>query len=194
MGLAGLPAILLTVGSIFLVETPNSLIERGHLEDGKQVLRKIRGTNNVDAEFNELVQASRIAAQVKHPFRNLMKRRNRPQLIITICLQIFQQLTGINAIMFYAPVLFQTLGFKSDASLYSAVITGAVNVISTIISIYSVDKLGRRMLLLEAGVQMSISQVSSISSPPFPFQYSLYINLVRCSFNNEIVEHNCHRV
>lgn len=72
--------------------------------------------------------------------------------------QIFQQLTGINAIMFYAPVLFNTLGFKDDASLYSAVITGAVNVISTVVSIYSVDKVGRRFLLLEAGVQMFISQ------------------------------------
>ena len=47
--MAGAPAILLTLGFIFLVETPNSLIERGHLEDGKQVLRKIRGTDNVDA-------------------------------------------------------------------------------------------------------------------------------------------------
>lgn len=61
--------------------------------------------------------------------------------------------------MFYAPVLFNTLGFKSSASLYSAVITGAVNVASTVISIYSVDKVGRRMLLLEAGVQMFISQL-----------------------------------
>jgi hypothetical protein len=61
--------------------------------------------------------------------------------------------------MFYAPVLFNTLGFKNDASLYSAVITGAVNVLSTVVSIYSVDKLGRRMLLLEAGVQMFLSQV-----------------------------------
>lgn len=61
--------------------------------------------------------------------------------------------------MFYAPVLFNTLGFKSDASLYSAVITGAVNVLSTIVSIYSVDKVGRRVLLLEAGVQMFLSQV-----------------------------------
>lgn len=72
--------------------------------------------------------------------------------------QVFQQFTGINAIMFYAPVLFNTLGFKNDASLYSAVITGAVNVISTIVSIYSVDRLGRRILLLEAGVQMFLSQ------------------------------------
>lgn len=73
--------------------------------------------------------------------------------------QIFQQFSGINAIMFYAPVLFNTLGFKSDASLYSAVITGAVNVLATVVSIYSVDKVGRRVLLLEAGVQMFFSQV-----------------------------------
>lgn len=60
--------------------------------------------------------------------------------------------------MFYAPVLFNTLGFGADASLYSAVITGAVNVLSTVVSIYSVDKIGRRALLLEAGVQMFVSQ------------------------------------
>ena len=73
--------------------------------------------------------------------------------------QVFQQFTGINAIMFYAPVLFNTLGFGGNASLYSAVITGAVNVVSTVVSIYSVDKVGRRLLLLEAGVQMFFSQV-----------------------------------
>lgn len=61
--------------------------------------------------------------------------------------------------MFYAPVLFDTVGFGNDAALYSAVITGAVNVLSTVVSIYSVDKLGRRVLLLEAGVQMFLSQV-----------------------------------
>lgn len=61
--------------------------------------------------------------------------------------------------MFYAPVLFSTLGFGGDASLYSAVITGAVNVLSTVVSIYSVDKVGRRLLLLQAGVQMFLSQV-----------------------------------
>ncbi|THU59244.1 hypothetical protein C4D60_Mb07t00100 [Musa balbisiana] len=159
LSLAGVPALLLTVGALFVVDTPNSLIERGRLEEGKAVLKKIRGTDNVEPEFNEILEASRVAHQVKHPFRNLLKRRNRPQLVIAILLQIFQQFTGINAIMFYAPVLFNTLGFKSDASLYSAVITGAVNVLSTVVSIYSVDRVGRRILLLEAGVQMFISQV-----------------------------------
>ncbi|KAF8388027.1 hypothetical protein HHK36_026693 [Tetracentron sinense] len=159
LGLAGIPALLLTVGALLVVDTPNSLIERGRYEEGKAVLRKIRGTDRIEPEFLELVEASRVAKEVKHPFRNLLKRRNRPQLIIAMALQIFQQFTGINAIMFYAPVLFNTLGFKNDASLYSAVITGAVNVLSTIISIYSVDKVGRRLLLLEAGIQMFFSQV-----------------------------------
>ncbi|KAF7837272.1 sugar transport protein 13 [Senna tora] len=127
LGLAGIPAGLLTLGALLVVDTPNSLIERGRLEEGKRVLRKIRGTDNIEPEFLELVEASRVAKEVKHPFRNLMKRKNLPQL--------------------------------NDASLYSAVITGAVNVLSTIVSIYSVDKVGRRMLLLEAGVQMFLSQV-----------------------------------
>lgn len=148
LSLAGIPAALLTLGALFVVDTPNSLIERGRLEEGKAVLRKIRGTDNVEPEFNEIVEASRVAQEVKHPFRNLLQRRNRPQLVIAVLLQIFQQFTGINAIMFYAPVLFNTLGFKTDASLYSAVITGAVNVLSTLVSVYSVDRVGRRMLLL----------------------------------------------
>ncbi|KAM1104022.1 hypothetical protein ACFX2J_012454 [Malus domestica] len=159
LGLAGVPAILLTVGSLIVVDTPNSLIARGKLEEGKAILKRIRGVDNVEPEFLEIVEASRVAQEVKSPLKNLMKRRNRPQLVISICMQIFQQCTGINAVMFYAPVLFSTLGFKTDASLYSSAITGAVNVLSTIVSIYFVDRAGRRVLLLEAGVQMFLSQV-----------------------------------
>lgn len=88
MGLAGIPAGLLTLGALLVVETPNSLVERGLLEEGKAVLRRIRGTDNVEPEFLELVEASRIAKEVKHPFRNLLKRRNRPQLIIAVAMQV----------------------------------------------------------------------------------------------------------
>ncbi|XP_031504379.1 sugar transport protein MST4-like [Nymphaea colorata] len=159
LGLAGVPAILLCVGSLFIAETPTSLIQRGHLEEGKATLRKIRGTPNVDAEYNEICRACEAANLVKHPFRKLANRRNRPPLVIAIVLQVFQQFTGINAIMFYAPVLFQTIGFKNDASLLSSVITGLVNVLCTMVSVLYVDKVGRRVLLLEAAVQMLISQV-----------------------------------
>ncbi|XP_004298157.1 PREDICTED: sugar transport protein 13-like [Fragaria vesca subsp. vesca] len=159
LGLGGIPAVMLTVGSLIVVDTPDSLITRGKLEEGKAALKKIRGVSNVEADYLEIVEASRMASEVKNPMRNLLKRRNRPQLVIAVCMQIFQQCTGINAIMFYAPVLFSTVGFKSDASLYSSVITGAVNVLSTVVSLYSVDKVGRRLLLLQAGVQMFISQM-----------------------------------
>ncbi|KAM1610086.1 hypothetical protein ACFXTN_020524 [Malus domestica] len=150
---------MLTLGSLMVVDTPNSLIARGKLDAGKAALKKIRGVDNVEPEFLEIVEASRVAKEVKNPFQNLLKRRNRPQLVIGVMMQVFQQFIGINAIMFYAPVLFQTVGFKSDASLYSAVITGAVNVLSTVVSIYFVDKAGRRVLLLEGGVQMFLSQL-----------------------------------
>lgn len=71
----------------------------------------------------------------------------------------FQQLTGINVINFYAPVLFKTLGFGDEASLMSAVITGLVNVVATVVSLAAVDRFGRRALFLEGGAQMVISQI-----------------------------------
>ncbi|KAG6537526.1 hypothetical protein ZIOFF_002620 [Zingiber officinale] len=160
LGLAGVPAIMLCFGSFIIAETPTSLIEREMLTEGLAMLKKIRGVDNVQAEYEELLHASEMARQVENPFKNLMKRSSRPQLVIAISMQIFQQFTGINAIMFYAPVLFQTMGFKNDASLLSAVITGIVNVLSTIVSVVLVDKAGRRFLLLEACVQMFITQVA----------------------------------
>ncbi|GAA0154280.1 hypothetical protein Leryth_004998 [Lithospermum erythrorhizon] len=160
LGLAAVPAIVLFIGSLVITETPASLVERGKQDEGKRALLKIRGVANVDEEFSEIVYASEQAKLVKHPMKKLMKKESFPPLLIAVCLQVFQQFTGINAIMFYAPVLFQTLGFKNDASLLSAVITGLVNVASTFVSIFLVDKVGRRKLLLQACVQMLISQVA----------------------------------
>ncbi|KAJ6678119.1 SOLUTE CARRIER FAMILY 2 FACILITATED GLUCOSE TRANSPORTER [Salix viminalis] len=159
LGLAAAPAILFTVGSLFLPDTPNSILERGNHEKAKRMLQRIRGTSNVDEEFQDLVDASTAAKQVEHPWKNFTGRKHRPQLIICTFIPFFQQLTGINVIMFYAPVLFKTLGFGDDASLMSAVITGVVNVVATMVSVYSVDKLGRKALFLEGGVQMVICQV-----------------------------------
>ncbi|CAL4908073.1 unnamed protein product [Urochloa decumbens] len=158
--LAGILGALFTLGVLLVVDTPNSLVERGRLEVGKATLKKIRGTDDVEPEFNAIMEASCIAREVKNPFRNLLLRRNRPQLVVAVLLQMFQQLTGINAIMFYAPLLFKTLGFKTDAALYYAVIIGAVHVLSTLVSVCAVDRAGRRMLLLEAGVYMFLSQAA----------------------------------
>lgn len=159
LGGAGIPALFLLFGSLLICETPTSLIERNKFEQGKATLKKIRGVEDVDEEYKSLVQACEFARQVKDPYRRLMKRESRPPLVIGLSLQMFQQFTGINAVMFYAPVLFQTVGFGNDAALLSAVITGSVNVVSTLVGIYLVDRTGRRFLLLQGAGQMLICQV-----------------------------------
>jgi hypothetical protein len=154
----------MTVGGIVLSETPNSLIERGMQDEGRKVLEKIRGTKNVDAEFEDMVDASELANSIKHPFRNILTKRNRPQLVMAILLPAFQILTGINSILFYAPVLFQSMGFGGNASLYASAVTGAVLCSSTFITIATVDRVGRRFLLISGGIQMIICQVNIHSS------------------------------
>ncbi|CDY38688.1 BnaC01g28090D [Brassica napus] len=98
--------------------------------------------------------------QVKHPWKNILLPRYRPQLIITCFIPFFQQLTGINVITFYAPVLFQTLGFGSKASLLSAMVTGIIELLCTFVSVFTVDRFGRRVLFLQGGIQMLISQIA----------------------------------
>lgn len=163
LGLATVPATLMFIGGLFLPETPNSLVEQGRMEEGRAVLEKIRGTTKVDAEFDDLIDASNEARAIKHPFKNLLKRKNRPQLVIgALGIPAFQQLTGMNSILFYAPVMFQSLGFGSDAALYSSTITSGALVVATFISMGLVDKFGRRAFFLEAGAEMICCLVSSL--------------------------------
>ncbi|CAH2044157.1 unnamed protein product [Thlaspi arvense] len=160
LGLAGIPAALILVGSFLLPETPNSILERGYKEEARNMLQKIRGTMEVENEFRDLCNACEISKRVKHPWTAIMQARYRPQLTFCVFIPFFQQLTGINVIMFYAPVLFKTIGFEDNACLISAVITGLVNFLSTIVSIYSVDKLGRRHLFLVGGIQIMLTQIA----------------------------------
>ncbi|KAI4967876.1 hypothetical protein ZWY2020_006979 [Hordeum vulgare] len=159
LALAAVPAGIIAIGALFLPDTPNSLIDRGYTDDAKKMLRRVRGTDDVEEEYSDLVAASDESKLVSHPWRNILQRRYRPQLTFAIAIPFFQQLTGINVIMFYAPVLFKTLGFADDASLMSAVITGLVNVFATFVSIVTVDRLGRRKLFLQGGTQMLACQI-----------------------------------
>lgn len=159
LGLAAVPAIIMTVGGILVPETPNSLIQQGLIDKGRKVLVKIRGTDNVNAEFEDMIDASNSANSIDNPLRNMFQRRNRPELVMAIFMPTFQILTGINSILFYAPVLFSSMGFGVNASLYSSAITGAVLAGSTFISIATVDRLGRRFLLISGGIQMVVCQV-----------------------------------
>ncbi|XP_020241882.1 sugar carrier protein C-like isoform X3 [Asparagus officinalis] len=159
LALAAVPASIITVGALILPDTPNSLIDRGHQEKARDMLKKIRGTNDIEEEYKDLVVASEEAKTVESPWRNILDRKYRPQLTVAILVPFFQQVSGINIIMFYAPVLFKSIGFGDDASLVSAVVIGFVNLLATLVSIATVDRLGRRKLFLQGGVQMFISQI-----------------------------------
>ncbi|XP_030464239.2 sugar transport protein 6-like [Syzygium oleosum] len=190
LGGAAVPAAALLIGSLTIVETPTSLIERGKLDEGIRALKKIRGTDNVDTEYEEILHATEMAKKVDSSFQSLMNRSSRPQLICGTILQIFQQFTGINVIMFYAPVLFQTMGFGSDASLLSAVVTGLVNVVSTLVAIFTVDRCGRKVLLIEAAIQMLVAQctmgatlaIHLKSTNEIPKGYALFVVFLVCFF------------
>eukprot|EP00253_Pinus_taeda_P011849 PITA_11849 len=159
LGLAAAPALIMLAGSFTLPDTPNSLIERGQMEKARAVLERIRGTPDVQEELQDMIEATEVSKTVKHPFRNIIRRKYRPQLVMALAIPFFQQLTGINVIAFYAPVLFKTIGFGSNAALLAAVILGVMNLASIIISIFIVDKVGRRALFLQGGLQMIICQV-----------------------------------
>jgi MFS transporter, SP family, sugar:H+ symporter len=139
-----------------LPESPNSLVERGHDAKGKAVLEKLRGTTEIDAEYEDIKEAVEFSSKVTfgQSWKNQLTRPYLPMFIVTITLAIAQQLSGINSIMFYVPVIFNSLGSGRRASLLNTVIIGAVNVLATF-----VDKAGRRALYLAGGVQMSVSLI-----------------------------------
>ncbi|CAN6215186.1 unnamed protein product [Urochloa humidicola] len=164
LALAGVPAALLTAGAIFLPETPSSLVQRGKdPRDVARLLQRIRGAGvDVSDELDSIVaaNAANAAGEDRDGLRRLLfERRYRPQLVMAVAIPFFQQVTGINAIAFYAPVLLRSIGMGESASLLSAVVTGVVGVASTFASMIAVDRFGRRTLFLAGGAQMLASQV-----------------------------------
>ena len=102
LGLAGVPALVLMVGAMIAPETPNSLVERGRVDEARRTLVKIRGVDDVSAELEDIIDAAREARSLaKGAWRSMFSAKYLPQLMITIWLPIFNQLDGINSIMFY---------------------------------------------------------------------------------------------
>lgn len=162
LGFAAVPAAIMTIGALFIPDTPSSLIQRGKVNAAQRSLNKVRGADpNTEAELKDLIHSHEAAkAEDVKPYKKIFSRPYRPHLVLTMLIPSFQQLTGINVIAFYAPVLFRSIGLGGDAALIGAIILGAVNLGSTLVSAYIVDKFGRRVLFLEGGIQIFICQVA----------------------------------
>lgn len=158
IAVTALPAFIISLGSFFLPETPNSLIQRHNdHEKAKLTLQKIRGTTNVQEELNDLIEANSTSKTINYPLKTLLfQQKYRPQLIMAIAIPFFQQMAGINVVGFYAPVLFRTIGFGESASLLSSLVIGVVQIAADLFSIVTVDKFGRRSLFFWGGVVMLV--------------------------------------
>lgn len=144
---AAIPGALLFVGMLVSPETPRWLAGKGRWNEAKQVLEQIKG---LDPE-KELVdvRGSLLIEQRRGSVRELFQPGLRTALMIGVGLAVFQQFVGINTVIYYAPIIFQKAGFVSASSAILATsVVGIVNVLSTIVATFLLDKLGRRTLLL----------------------------------------------
>ncbi|KAG2539354.1 hexose carrier protein HEX6-like [Panicum virgatum] len=191
LSMAALPAAILTMGAIFLPETPSFIIQRdGNTDKVRILLQKLRGTDSVQEELNDLVSASNLSRTTRYPFRNIFKRKYRPQFVITLLIPFFNQVTGINVINFYAPVMFRTVGLKENASLLSSVVTRLCATFANIVAMMLVDRSGRRKLLLVGSIQMILSQftVGAILAEKFKDHgemekdYAYLVLIIMCVF------------
>ena len=154
-GLAAIPALILLIGLFFVPESPRWLMSRSQDDQARAVLQRIRESGDVSAELDEI--KADLSLQ-EGGWRELLNVSLRRPLIIGIGLAAFQQFTGINTVIYYAPTIFQLAGLRSaSAAILATVGVGLVNVLLTIVALRLLDRVGRRPLLLWGLVGMVIS-------------------------------------
>ena len=152
---AVIPALILIAGMIFLPESPRWLARAGYRERALQGFHRLgRGAEAVE----ELEDVERVLSEEQEGFGILLRPGFRTALLVGIGLAIFQQITGVNTIIYYSPEILRMAGYPSaQAAIIAAGIIGVVNVLITIVSIVLVDRLGRRFLLLVGTAGMSVA-------------------------------------
>jgi SP family galactose:H+ symporter-like MFS transporter len=146
LGAGAVPGLVLFLGMLTLPESPRWLAGSGRMEEARRALARMRQPEEVEPELAELRRDghSKIA-----PWSALLARGARRPLIIGSALAVFQQITGINTVIYYAPTIFQSAGMSSaSGAILATVGVGLVNVIMTMVAMGLLDRLGRRPLLL----------------------------------------------
>lgn len=145
LGAGMVPAVVLAVGMIKMPESPRWLFEHGREGEARAVLERTR-ESSVDRELAEIEKT--VEKQSGTGLGDLLDPWLRPALIVGLGLAVFQQVTGINAVIYYAPTILESTGFGSATSILATVGIGVINVVMTLVAIALIDRVGRRALLL----------------------------------------------
>ena len=153
--LAVIPAAAFALGLMFIPESPRWLVGRGHVDQARAVLKRIRGPDQVEGELTEIRHS---VTQQKGHWSELLGPRLRPAMIVGIGLAIAQQITGINTVIYYAPTILNFAGLSSSSvAILASVGVGVVNVVLTLVAMQLIDRVGRRPLLLVSLAGMALS-------------------------------------
>ncbi|MEJ2702317.1 MAG: sugar porter family MFS transporter [Sedimentisphaerales bacterium] len=153
-GSEGLPALLLLVCLFFVPESPRWLTKQNRVDEALNILTRVDGGRYAQAEMIEIKDA---IAHESGSLRQLFQPGMKIVLVIGIVLAVLQQVTGINVFLYFGTEIFKKMGSETNAALLQTVIVGVVNLTFTVIAIWTVDRLGRKPLMMIGSTGMGVS-------------------------------------
>ncbi len=145
-----IPATIFFVLLFFVPESPRWLILKGRVDEAFRILKKLGGEDSAKQEIIEIEKTVQQRSGKLFSFGYAI-------IIIGVLLSVFQQFVGINVVLYYAPEIFKSMGSGKDLSLLQTIIVGSVNLIFTVLAIFTVDKYGRKPLLFTGALVMAIA-------------------------------------
>jgi sugar porter (SP) family MFS transporter len=169
-----LPAFLFFVALFFVPESPRWLIQQKNMSKAKTILTKINGIEIADKEF-EIIKGSLKDKQTS-TFKDVFAPKLRKVLFVGIGLAVFQQITGINTIMYYAPLILEKAGLSVNLAIFQTILIGVINLGFSLVAIYFIDRIGRKPLLIIGSIIMMLSLLAL--SGAFYYELSSTIKLI----------------
>jgi sugar porter (SP) family MFS transporter len=155
-GVAVIPGAALAIGMYFMPFSPRWLVEKGREGEAREVLGRYRDSED---EVEHEVQEIKDVAESQVRVRDLLAKGVRRMLIVGVGLAVFQQIVGINTVIYYAPTILKFAGQQNTGALTQSVFIGCTNVFFTIVAILLLDKLGRRFFLLAGTATLTVALV-----------------------------------
>lgn len=158
LGLETIPAVLYFCGLFFVPKSPRWLILKGNFDEAVKVLARFTDKQEAKSAVHEIRESLHgDLKEEKAGVKDLFTRRMRLVLMIGVVIAILQQITGINSVFFYAPMIFEQSGIGTDASFIQAIMVGITNLVFTVLALLFIDRLGRKPLLVFGVSGMAIS-------------------------------------